>query len=203
MTILNMLTKLLKNILSNYLRSTTSTKSEKKATKTQLSNHKSNFDSQEVIEKMNLPELDESDHLGDAAKARYRALEHIKNKEFDEAWKALNEQKEHYLNHAKKNGFTKLQTLALDASAHEDMANILRLEKKHNDALVNILYWVRTSNNRSIQRHENKLRAYFNRCKYKNTNLDEAIQFSKCTRTDFDLRIAQLKVNEWIQREKK
>lgn len=75
--------------------------------------------------------------------------------------------------HAQSQGWSARHTLVLDASVHEDLANILRLEKRHKDALANIIYWVAASRHRPIKKNADKLRVYFNRCKLKNTTLED------------------------------
>lgn len=137
------------------------------------------------------------DYLGEAAEAGHKAKAAIKNGSLDEAWGYLNEQKLLYMRHSAQTNFTKAQALSLDSQVHENLANILRLEKKDNDALTHILYWVIASRDKPIKRHEQKLKVYFNRCKYKNTSLNEAIRFSKSKTSRPDLRAIQAIVAEW------
>lgn len=93
-----------------------------------------------------ISDFSENDCLGKAAEAGNKAKQAIKDKKFDIAWKLLHEQKQHYMEHAKKNQFSAQQALSLDSNVHESLANILRLEGKHQDAFFNILYWVIASN---------------------------------------------------------
>lgn len=86
-----------------------------------------------------------NDYLGKAAVAGSKAQEAVASGEFDIAWGLYHDQKQHYLQHASRCGFTKAQVLALDASVSQPMANILRLENKHYDALVHIVYWLAAS----------------------------------------------------------
>lgn len=116
----------------------------------------------------------ENDFLGKAAEAGHKAKDAVKAKKYDEAWGLYHKQKELYMKHANRSGFTPMQVLALDASVHENLANILRLEGKHKDALANIVYWVIAGSERPIKRHKQKLQAYFNRCDFKNTSLEDA-----------------------------
>ncbi|HAV3707902.1 hypothetical protein ACFZ8N_10345 [Acinetobacter baumannii] len=105
------------------------------------------------------------DYLGKAANEKRAAKTAIKEKRFDDAWRHLNNQKEYYLRHASRMGFSKTDTLVLDSSPHEDMANILRLEGKHENALSNISYTYKATYaaNRPIITLEKKLEAYYNR----------------------------------------
>ncbi|MDF5793797.1 hypothetical protein P4W00_18240 [Acinetobacter baumannii] len=62
-------------------------------------------------------------------------------------------------------GFSKTETLVIDSSPHEDMANVLRLEGKHKNALSSISYTYKAAYtaNRPIITLEKKLEAYYNR----------------------------------------
>lgn len=114
-----------------------------------------------------------SDYLGKAAKVGNEAKQAVKYKDFNKAWKLFHEQKSYYMKHANKSGFSAQDALSLDSNVHEHLANILRIEGKHHDAFFNILYWVIASKHRPIKKHEQKLLAYFNRCKFKNISLTE------------------------------
>ena len=80
--------------------------------------------------------------------------------------------KDYYLKHASRMGFSKTETLVIDSSPHEDMANVLRLEGKHKNALSSISYTYKAAYtaNRPIITLEKKLEAYYNRA-YKNSRL--------------------------------
>ncbi|MCE1270926.1 MAG: hypothetical protein LWW88_05095 [Acinetobacter sp.] len=104
-----------------------------------------------------------NDFLGDAAIKKKLGKQAIKDKKFDDAWRFFHEQKSLYLKHASRSGFDALSTLVIDASVHEDLANILRLEGKYRAALTNISYVYKTSiaANRPITTLEKKLKSYF------------------------------------------
>lgn len=147
--------------------------------------------------------MDESrknDYLGKAAEVGHKAKAAVKAKKYDEAWGFYHEQKSFYMQHANRTGFTAKQALALDASVHEDMANILRLESKHKDALVNIVYWVLAGSDRPIKRHQQKLQSYFNRCKFNNTNLAEAAKRIEEQNILPEYTLARSIVSEWVSR---
>lgn len=114
------------------------------------------------------------DHLGKAAELKKNAKVAIKNKLFDEAWKLLQEQKIVYMKHANSAGFTAKQVLALDATVHVDLANILRMEGKHTEALIHIVYWVANNYDNMTKTQEQKLTAYLNRSNLKLTSIEEA-----------------------------
>jgi hypothetical protein len=147
-----------------------------------------------------LDDFSKHDYLGKAADADHKAKAAVKAKEFDKAWGLYHEQKLFYMQHANRSGFTKRQVLALDSQVHEDLANILRIENKNDDALVHILYWVIANNDMPIKRHQQKLTAYFNRCKFGNTSTEEAINFATSNISNPDFVVAQSKVAEWRSR---
>ncbi|MBU2970781.1 hypothetical protein KO527_15625 [Pseudoalteromonas sp. C2R02] len=107
-----------------------------------------------MVSKISIEEMVKRDHLGKEAKAGHKAKDAIKNKKYDEAWGFLHEQKLQYMEHANISGFNVEQTLALDADVHENLANVLRLENKHKDALIHIVYWVTAQNHRPKKNHE-------------------------------------------------
>lgn len=102
------------------------------------------------------------------------------------------------MQHANRSGLTPEQALALDASVHEEMANILRLEGRHQEALVNILYWVLAGSNRPIKRHTQKLQAYFNRCKFLNTSIEEAEIEIATQQALPEFMLAKSIVSKWV-----
>ena len=116
-----------------------------------------------------------NDFLGFAAQAKTLAKEAVRDGDFNSAWRHFHEQKAHFMRHADNVAFTRTATIALDASVSPDLANILRLEGRHSDALVHTVYWLATLGTPLPQRGIDKLRAYLNRCKLKNTTLSQMI----------------------------
>jgi len=125
------------------------------------------------------------DYLGKAAEAGHNAKAAVRERRFDDAWRLYAEQKSFYMQHAKAYEFTAAQALALDASVSEHLANILRMEKKHHDALVHILYCALAS--RPTKALQTKLPVYFKRCHFHGVQFDavEAMMQSQ-TRWTFD-----------------
>jgi len=121
--------------------------------------------------------LAEEDYLGMAAQAKRNAEAAVKDKNYDKAWALLHEQKDFYMKHANRSGFSVIQVLALDSTVHESLANILRLEGKHEDAFTHLLYCVISHKHRPIKRHSQKLVAYFNRCKFKYIKITDVTEF--------------------------
>ena len=141
---------------------------------------------------------DLTDHLGNAATAKHSAQIAVKQGRYNDAWTFFHLQKEHYMKHASKCGFTKAQTLALDASVHLDLANILRLEKRNIDALIHIIYC--NSVARVAESTKKKLIAYFKRSEFKNTPISELYAFVRAAKKDPDFCAIQEKVYEWERR---
>ncbi|WP_054200778.1 hypothetical protein [Pseudoalteromonas undina] len=147
-----------------------------------------------------MADFQRNDFLGKAAEAGHKAKAAVKEMQYDKAWGFYQEQKSFYMQHANRSGFTANQVLALDASVHEDMANILRLENKHEVALVNIVYWILAGVDRPIKRHQQKLKSYFNRCKLKNTELPEAERIIATNKKLPEFTLAKSIVSEWVSR---
>jgi hypothetical protein len=145
-----------------------------------------------------MADFQRNDFLGKAAETGHKAKAAVKDKQYDKAWALYQEQKSFYMQHANRSGFTANQALALDASVHEDMANILRLENKHEDALVHIVYCILAGTDRPIKRHQQKLKSYFNRCKLKNTDLSEAERIIASNTKLPEFTLARSIVSEWL-----
>lgn len=154
-------------------------------------------DIQSLVERLQAGAFKE-DHLYDAAAAGAKAKEAAAAGKFDEAWGLYQDQKQHYLKHAARSGFTKAQVLALDASVSESLANILRLEGKHHDALVHIVYWVAASS-RVTKSQQQKIPAYFNRCKFKNITLSEFTTLIETSRPNPDFKKFRDIIYGWRQ----
>ncbi|GAB2947574.1 hypothetical protein [Aquaspirillum soli] len=124
----------------------------------------------------------------------------VNENRYDDAWKLYHDQKDFYMQHANRYGHTVRQALALDSTIHENLANILRLEGKHFDALIHIVYWVLAGADRPIKSHQKKLQSYFNRCKFKNITLIEAKQTLSEQNALPEFTLAQSIVNQWIKK---
>lgn len=140
------------------------------------------------------------DYLTLAANCGRRASAAVSAGRFDDAWRLYHEQKSLYAQHANYLRFEPRDALRLNASVHENLANILRVEKKHDQAFIHILYWVIAQSHYPIRRHQQKLKAYFNRCGLKNTSLREIQTWSKSHMPIRDFFAAQSKATEWLNR---
>ncbi|MEH6565556.1 MAG: hypothetical protein V7756_09565 [Halopseudomonas sp.] len=137
------------------------------------------------------------DYLYPAAEAGAEAARAVKAGEYDKAWAAYQDQKQLYMKHAEQSEFTGRQTIALDSGVHKGMANMLRLEGRHKDALAHALYWV-IGSQIPVERCEAKVRAYFNRCKLKNTSLDDVLAFIESRTRVTSFALIRKQVKKWI-----
>lgn len=138
-----------------------------------------------------------SDHLGKAAREKKAASQAIKEKKYDKAWRHLNNQKAEYMKHANAFGFSPEHILALDGTVHEQMANVLGLEGKNDDALVHILYCVATTA-RPTKAQKKKVHTYFRRCKFDpRYEIGRADLAVRMIRKSPDYRMAQELVKQW------
>jgi hypothetical protein len=140
----------------------------------------------------------EEDHLSLAAEARRAVAVAVESEDFDEAWRLLHLVKHHYALHAAESGFTASQLRTLDGSVHEDLANVLHLEGRDDEALIQIIYWVATSE-KSISRHDRKISAYFTRCNFNNVQLDEIEAFVSSVKSNPDFRLIDHQVRKWSE----
>lgn len=143
-----------------------------------------------------LKSFEKNDFLGKAADAKHDALTAVKAKQYAKAWRLFHEQKLNYMKHASRCNFTHLQTLALDGSVSEHLADVLRLEGKHTAALAHIVYWV-ASSSRKTKRQEQKLRAYFRRANLKNVEFQDLGQFMEGITENPDFRLVQDQMRRW------
>jgi hypothetical protein len=141
----------------------------------------------------------DSDFLGKAALAGHKGIAAKKMKNYDEAWRFFNEQKGYYMQHAGRSGFSNESTVGLDASVSKQLADIQRLEGKHHNALVHILYWVSCAETMTKEQN-NKLRAYFNRAKFKGVDNLELLQLIASQYPLPDYEVLQETVAEWKSR---
>lgn len=136
------------------------------------------------------------DCLGRAAEIGKATREAEKSGDHDLVWRLVHMQKMEYLRHAAKSGFTHSQTLALDGRLHKVMANVLRKEGKHRDALVHILYWA--SSYDKISRTNRKIvQAYINRANLPGARDSEVFDFLRHGLQRRDLADTQSQVAKW------
>lgn len=141
-------------------------------------------------------DADREDHLGKAAAAGHSARAALAERRFNDAWRLFHTQKEHYRRHALRYGMTPRQTIALDGSVHEHLANIRRLEGKHDDALVHMLYCV-ISDTRPTKALLKKLPAYFARCHFAAADENALAAFVTASKNSPDFMAIQTCVRGW------
>lgn len=137
------------------------------------------------------------DHLGKAAVAKHSARQAVNEKRFDDAWRLLHEQQSEWLAHVNREKFTTRQMFALLSSIHMDMANILRLEGKHDEALAHVIYSA-AANARPTKEQIKKLGVYFRRCRFDERFTDTQAEFAaRLLALNPDYRAAQIQVSQW------
>lgn len=143
-----------------------------------------------------LDRMDMTDYLGQAASAGQKAKAAADAGDFDGAWRHYHEQKAHYLNHANKSEFTPAQAIALEGSVHRNLANLLRIEGRHLEALVHFLYYYATSPKRT-KTDEKQIEAYYNRSKIKAVNVDQVRSFAQNLGPIPNFRLIQSTCSQW------
>ena len=118
---------------------------------------------------------------------RDAAKEAAGNQKFDLAWKYWHEAM----------SFVHKQNPHAHGIYHDELANILRKEGRHKQALGHIIYWVACGRDRPLKSHESKFRAYFNRLKFSYMTLSEAEAFVESLKGPPDLRAIFQAVESW------
>lgn len=131
-----------------------------------------------------------ADYLGKGVALGKRATEAIRRRDLELAWRLLHEQKEQYSRHAIRYGMTARQAMALDASVHEQLANIRRIEANHHDALIHLLHAV-LSSPRPTKAQAKSLSCYFERCRFENIS-DSDFRLA-CDRLRADPSLAKIR----------
>jgi hypothetical protein len=120
----------------------------------------------------------------------------MREKNNAEAWELLQQQKSFYNKFSINEGSNESEITALDSSVSKDLANLLRQDKKHKDALVHIIYWV--ANSKTVTKdQESKLRVYFNRAKLMGPAVDDVMDY--CLGDEGkELHVVQKDVDSWV-----
>lgn len=143
---------------------------------------------------------EQQDFLGFAAVAGRSAKEALRSGDYGAAWDFYQEQKAEYAKHAIRSEFTPKQALDLESTVHIDLANLLRLQGRHNDALVHIVYWASTLGDEASKGRQDRLRVYLKRCKLRNTSLASLTTVTASLALSPDLDEARRIVQELISR---
>jgi hypothetical protein len=140
----------------------------------------------------------EVDYLQLAAEKGREAKLAMREKNNVEAWELIQQQKHFYsqLTEQQSISISITEMIGLDSNVSKDLANILRLEKKHKDALVHIIYWV--ANSKSVTKdQESKLRAYFNRAKLTGPTVDDVMDYCLAAGIK-EFHVIQNDVDSWV-----
>lgn len=141
------------------------------------------------------------DYLGLAAYAGQQGKLAVKEGRYDDAWYFFHQQQDAYAKHATGLGqFTELQTLTLLSSVNESLADVLRLEGKHRQALQHIIYWNAWGelSGRTKKSMATKLKSYFARCKFDSVQLSDAqLLVQRESKASPDLSRIQTVVSTW------
>lgn len=136
------------------------------------------------------------DYLQLAAEKGREAKLAMREKNNAEAWELIQQQKRFYSQFTDQQSISVAEMIGLDSSVSKDLANLLRLEKKHKDALVHIIYWV--ANSKSVTKDkESKLRAYFNRAKLTGPTVDDVMDYSLAAGIK-EFHVIQKDVDSWV-----
>jgi hypothetical protein len=112
------------------------------------------------------------------------------------AWAYYQEAKEHYMDHAIQCRCTPAQVIDLDSSMSAPLANILRLENKHYDALCHIIYWA-VGTERPMKMHDQQVSSYFKRCKFNKVVLEDVTSFVAVSRFSPDFVRIRDTIGAW------
>ena len=119
----------------------------------------------------------------------------MREKNNTEAWDLLQSQTQLYSKYVASQSAGADALVALDSPVSKDLANLLRQEKKHKDALVHIIYWV--GNSQSVTKdQQSKLRAYVNRAKLSVTTVDDVMGYCSADGVK-QLHVVQKDVDNW------
>jgi len=161
-------------------------------------------DSISEAQKLSIMEIDRTHSanryfdLTDKLRSDYRKS--IKSKDYDQAWKITHELQGVHIELANNQGYTEEYFLAINSQVPEMQANILRIEKKHDQALACFLHFIAMHPMASDTRRK-KLDAYYNRCRLKKTSLLDINEYLSLIMPDVDFGEIQAKVSHWREKE--
>ncbi|WP_417666987.1 hypothetical protein [Pseudidiomarina sp.] len=135
--------------------------------------------------------------LSRAKEAKQCALEALEEGNHDEAWRKFHEQKRLFAQLGIENGSKILESLALDSSVHEHLAKVLRVESKHEQALMNITYFLLASGKRDPKLIANILAPYIENSESVTVELSEAVDDICSYDKVPDIKAAQQIISAW------
>lgn len=141
------------------------------------------------------PEPD--DLLGRSAVLGHKSGVAVKEGRYDIAWWIYNHCKRLQLAHAIKCNFDERQILRMDSAASRPMANLLRLEGKHRQALTHMVYCCSGDTMPMSKADIKKLTAYVNRVKLESTTVEDVVEATNAMRISPNFEKAQRLVESW------
>jgi len=143
-----------------------------------------------------LDELIRESPLTKATEAVGQASSAMASGELNAAWGLYQEAKEHYMAHAVQCNYTAAQVIDLDSSMSRPLADILRQENKHFDALVHIVYWA-AGTEMPLKIHKQQVASYFKRCKFRRVELEDVTSLVSISRVDTDFVRIRDTIGAW------
>ena len=136
------------------------------------------------------------DYVQLAAEKGREAKLAMREKNNAEAWELIQQQKHFYSQLTDQQIISVTKMIGLDSNVSKDLANLLRLEKKHKDALVHIIYWV--ANSKSVTKdQESKLQAYFNRAKLTGPTVNDVMDYCLAAGIK-EFHVIQKDIDSWV-----
>ncbi len=120
--------------------------------------------------------IDSDDCTGLYANANYEIKMALQNKDYDRAWTYLHKMQGYILDMAKLLDYTESHKFAFLAQVDEGMANVLRLEKKHDMALAHIIK-AYIQQDQPTKTFLKKLPAYWKRAKLNIEDIDKVYSY--------------------------
>lgn len=135
--------------------------------------------------------------LQQATEIGQRARAAAKSGDYAQARSLYGEQRAALARYRERVGAEAGQEASVFAPLHQGLADLLRLEKRHTEALPHILFWVIAGRQKPLKAHADKLRAHFNRCKLQHTTLAEVEAFA--AQAPADISAIETQVQTWLR----
>jgi len=152
-----------------------------------------------LFDRTDITTIDADDYFGLYSNATYELTMAFRSKDYDKAWSLLHRIQGHKIDMAKHLEMTEKDTFAYLAEVDIGMGNVLRLEKKHNDALAHIIKaYIQSGVPEKVS--NNKLPAYWKRAKLSIEDIDKAYAYIKKIQRTTGFEITEpirLQIFEW------
>jgi hypothetical protein len=143
--------------------------------------------------------IDELKRNSPATKAQQcieRASDALSTGDLSAAWRLYLEAKDHYLSHATQCNYSRTQLIDLDSSMSAPLAEVLRREGRHFDALSHIVYWAAGTEN-PMKMHDQRVASFFKQCKFRNATLEDVLSLVSVSRLDPDFVKIRDAIGAW------